>query len=160
VRKPVEELHEVLTPKVAGVVNLDEATRGLPLDLFVTFSSASSVLGAVGQADYATANAFLDQYAHHRATLVAKGERSGRSVTINWPWWEAGGMQLAVTSAASMSRRGLRPLATTQGLEALYRAVASGHPQIVVLAGRPQDARALMMNTTRRQRTENAMSLP
>ena len=53
--------------------DLDEATRGLPLDLFVTFSSASSVLGAVGQADYATAN--MDNLRERGLLIVGTPDR-------------------------------------------------------------------------------------
>jgi hypothetical protein len=35
--------------KVAGIENLDKATRGMALDAFVAFSSVSSLFGNVGQ---------------------------------------------------------------------------------------------------------------
>ena len=49
----------VLSPKVTGAWNLHQATRALPLDFFVMFSSIAALLGAPGQANYAAANAFL-----------------------------------------------------------------------------------------------------
>lgn len=39
VNKTTEEMQEVLAPKVRGLVNLDEATKELPLDFFILFSS-------------------------------------------------------------------------------------------------------------------------
>ena len=75
----------VFRPKVAGTWHLHDATRALPLDFFVMFSSISSLFGAAGQANYAAANAFLDAMAHHRRA----GGRRG--ISINWgPWGEAG----------------------------------------------------------------------
>src|SRR5690606_17792925 len=85
--KTEEELLEVFAGKVAGVVNLDEATAQDKLDFFAMFGSIAGVAGNVGQADYATANAFLDEYARRRAAWVEKGKRYGRSVTIDWPLW-------------------------------------------------------------------------
>ncbi|MFY0578017.1 SDR family NAD(P)-dependent oxidoreductase [Cystobacter fuscus] len=89
-KKPGREFSEVLTPKVAGFVNLDEATQDVDLDFFVTFSSGAAVAGNVGQADYAAANAFMDAYATYRQRLVAAGRRRGRTLSINWPLWAEG----------------------------------------------------------------------
>ncbi|QMU78257.1 SDR family NAD(P)-dependent oxidoreductase [Streptacidiphilus sp. PB12-B1b] len=83
--KSGRDFQDVLAPKVAGVVNLDAATRSLPLDFFVTFSSLCGVNGGVGQVDGAAANAFLDGYARYRQDLVAGGERFGHSQSVTWP---------------------------------------------------------------------------
>jgi NADPH:quinone reductase-like Zn-dependent oxidoreductase/acyl carrier protein len=61
-----ERLTRVLEPKAAGAWYLHELTADLPLDAFVLFSSATSLIGNRGQANYAAANAFLDQLAEAR----------------------------------------------------------------------------------------------
>ena len=69
-KKSTAELQQVLAPKVAGLIHLDEATQQQALDLFICFSSTSGAFGNPGQADYAAANAFMDQYAQYRQDLV------------------------------------------------------------------------------------------
>src|SRR5262249_45817752 len=57
---------KVLAPKVQGAWNLHHLTVALPLDFFVLFSSAVTVVGHPGQGSYAAANAFLDALARYR----------------------------------------------------------------------------------------------
>src|SRR5208337_232162 len=59
-------LLNVLRPKIAGAENLDELTRGLALDYFVLFSSATTVIGNPGQGAYVAANGFLEGLARQR----------------------------------------------------------------------------------------------
>jgi len=75
-QKNLQDVAAVLAPKVLGLVNLDTATKTLALDFFVVFSSLASVLGNIGQADYAAANAFMDAYASYRDQLVNQGRRT------------------------------------------------------------------------------------
>ncbi|MGB8190762.1 MAG: SDR family NAD(P)-dependent oxidoreductase, partial [Chitinophagaceae bacterium] len=51
-KKTAAEAAEVLAPKIAGVKNLDRATREDALDFMLLFSSVSGILSTVGQADY------------------------------------------------------------------------------------------------------------
>src|SRR5215475_626359 len=67
----VEQLDEttldrVMAPKVLGAWNLHEETLNERLDLFVMYSSMSSVLGNAGRANYVAGNAFLDGFAAYR----------------------------------------------------------------------------------------------
>ncbi|GGU56866.1 type I polyketide synthase [Kitasatospora aureofaciens] len=76
-----EEMARVLAPKVLGTVLLERLTaRDRPL--LVLCSSALAVTGAVGQADYTGANAFLDSF--------ATGTRT--AVSIGWDRWSQTGM--------------------------------------------------------------------
>ncbi len=139
IKKTSEELRDVLAPKVQGIVNLDAATAHLPLDFMAVFSSTSALFGNVGQADYATANAFMDRYAEYRNSLVQGGQRQGRTLSINWPLWAQGGMQIDTAHVQQMRDvLGLMPLTTQRGLEAFYRALRAGPAQVVVLEGEIQ----------------------
>nr|QLG04868.1 PulG [Streptomyces sp.] len=135
-KKSREEFARVLPPKVSGTVNLDEATRDLDLDFFVTFSSGAAVTGNMGQADYVAANAFMDAFAEYRQHLVALGERRGRTVSINWSLWAEGGMRPDATSEAMLRERfGITPLRREAGLEAFARCLRTSHHQVLVVAG-------------------------
>ncbi|WP_346172507.1 SDR family NAD(P)-dependent oxidoreductase [Streptomyces cuspidosporus] len=141
IRKTPEELARVLAPKVAGLVHLDELTRDQPLETFLCFSSASGAFGNPGQADYAAANAFMDAYADYRDRLVHAGLRSGRTVSVNWPLWEEGGMGAGGEAGERLRGLGLAPLDTARGLRALRCALAPednglDHGRLLVLAGR------------------------
>lgn len=144
-RLSTTELREALAAKVAGARNLDLATRRSPLDFFVQFSSMTARTGGVGQAAYATANAFLNEYAQYRHALEALGERSGRSLSIGWPYWAAdGGMKVSAETVDEMQRQGFAPLDAESGLKALKRALASDHPQLAVAYGKPAEIRAAL----------------
>ncbi|TDC65360.1 SDR family NAD(P)-dependent oxidoreductase, partial [Streptomyces hainanensis] len=131
-----EQVETVLRPKVDAALHLHELTQDLDLTAFVLFSSASGVLGAPGQANYAAANAFLD-------ALAARRRAHGLTATsIAWGLWaQAGGMtgRLNEHDIARMSRSGLTPLTTEQGL-ALLDAALTGHQPLVVAARVRTDA--------------------
>ena len=90
----MERFERVFSPKAQGAWNLHEATlaAGVNLDFFVLFSSISSVLGFVGQVNYAAANYFQDALAQYRrqqglpATAVnlgVLGQYAGLSRSVN-----------------------------------------------------------------------------
>ncbi|MEZ2221554.1 SDR family NAD(P)-dependent oxidoreductase [Rhizobium sp. RCC_161_2] len=126
----------ILAAKVTGTFNLDLATRDLGLDFLVLFSSISAAFGNPGQADYATGNAFMDAFAAHRNELALEGKRSGRTLSLNWPLWEEGGMALSDTHKALMRQTmGAWPLPAADGLTAFYQGLNSGYGQLLVLHG-------------------------
>lgn len=55
-----ETLAAVVLPKAVGVKELDEATRNDPLQCFVAYSSATTLIGNPGQGAYVLANAYLE----------------------------------------------------------------------------------------------------
>lgn len=54
------------------------ATKSLPLDFFVMFSSIASLLGNIAQSSYSAANLFMDSFASYRRSLGLPAN------TINW----------------------------------------------------------------------------
>ncbi|XP_069715553.1 phthioceranic/hydroxyphthioceranic acid synthase-like [Phaenicophaeus curvirostris] len=72
------DFQKVLSPKVAGTLNLHWATRGQELDYFVCYSSVTSFLGNATQANYAAANSFLDIFCLYRRNCGLTGQ------SINW----------------------------------------------------------------------------
>ncbi len=135
-KKTSDEFKEVLLPKVLGTVNLDEETKEIPLDFFVMFSSVAAVLGNVGQADYATANAFMDAYALARQKLVVLKKRQGRTLALNWPLWKEGGMQVDAATETLLKRTlNMMPLETQKGIEAFYQALGSEYAEVLVAQG-------------------------
>ncbi|XP_009327405.1 PREDICTED: lovastatin diketide synthase LovF-like [Pygoscelis adeliae] len=72
------DFQKVLSPKVAGTLNLHWATRGQELDYFVCYSSVSSFLGNSTQANYAAANSFLDVFCLYRRNCGLSGQ------SMNW----------------------------------------------------------------------------
>lgn len=135
--KTGEAFDAVLRPKVLGTLWLDWATRDDELDFFVTFSSLAAVVGNPGQADYATANCFMDYFASEREKLVRAGRRRGRSVSINWPLWDAGGMGVSGEVARLFATQfGVRPLDAKEGVSALETVLSNcAEPQVLVVRG-------------------------
>jgi len=135
-RKSSDEFIEVMAPKVKGMVNLDLATRDLDLDFFVLFSSIAGAAGNSGQADYSTANAFMDAYASYRNALVELKERKGQTLSINWPLWRDGGIHVDEEIEKTMMKNyGTVPMKTSTGIQALYKGLASKKNQVMVMEG-------------------------
>lgn len=134
--KKLNEFHRILLPKVSGTILLDLVTQHEPLDFMVFFSSIVSIMGNIGQSDYASANAFLDEFAVWRNQLVEQGLRSGNSISINWPYWQAGGMKMQPESIAAFANDcGLMPLTNEVGIKAFEYALKLQQGQVLVAHG-------------------------
>lgn len=134
-----ENIRAVLAGKASGAAHLHELTLDDPLDWFVLYSSAASVLGSPGQASYAAANAYLDALAHHRRALRRP------ALAINWGPWDNAGMASegyqgtqARRPRAGEDQRALRTatsaLDPADGLAQLERLMLEGQAQEIVLS--------------------------
>ena len=143
--KSADDFTAVIESKVRGAVSLDEATRTEALDFFVLFSSMAGVFGNVGQSDYAFANCFLDEFAGLREQRRARGERSGRTVSVNWPLWRNGGMrQTADFERLKLTEIGLAALEDEIGLGIFEVALQCCEPQLMGLVGQRDKVRSLI----------------
>jgi acyl carrier protein len=126
----VAAFQKVSRPKVIGGWLLHRLLENTPLDFFVLFSSAGSLLGQAGQGNYAAANSFLDALAHHR-------KAQGRpALSVNWGAWSglgfadtAGGQRLA----ARLALLGIRSLLPKQAVDVLERLLRLGSTQTVAI---------------------------
>ncbi|MDF6043848.1 type I polyketide synthase [Streptomyces sp. JH14] len=112
-----EQLDTVFRSKVYGTWLLHRAAEAQDgLDFFVGYSSLSSVLGPVGQANYAAGNAFIDDLMTRRSAAGAPG------LAIGWgPWAEVGmAANLSARSATGIESQGFRFLKPRTGARALW----------------------------------------
>ncbi|MET7671693.1 SDR family NAD(P)-dependent oxidoreductase [Micromonospora luteifusca] len=126
---------EVFAGKAQGAVRLAAALDGRKLSAFVLFSSASAVLGAAGQANYAAANGYLDGFAE---LLRIRGVPA---VSIDWgPWTPRAKGGLAATAAArrAADRLGVRALTDDEADEVLRSVLAAVPDRIVAAAVDPE----------------------
>ncbi|MFG2652937.1 SDR family NAD(P)-dependent oxidoreductase [Streptomyces sp. NPDC048436] len=130
--KSAEDVDRVLAPKVAGTLALAQALKDVPLDFVALFSSVSSVTGALGQADYSAANAFLDAFASSGALPQA------RVVSIGWGEWEWNGWKSGLDGYEPVLRefyeqhRDLFGIDFDAGWRYLLRALARPEPHVFV----------------------------
>jgi len=112
----------ILEAKLGGAVLLDRLTRDDPIELFVLFSSATTLLGAPGQGVYVAANLAVEALARRRR---AEGRPA---LAIAWgPIEDAGYLAERRDTREALSRRlGAKPIAAMQALSALPDIIASG----------------------------------
>ncbi|MFJ9622151.1 type I polyketide synthase [Streptomyces sp. NPDC101181] len=111
-------LERVWRGKAEGGWELHRATEGIPLDLFVVYSSAASLIGSPGQAAYASANAFCDG-------LVARRAAAGLPATgIHWGAWSE------VGRGQHLADRDFLTITPADGIDALERVLSAGYRQV------------------------------
>jgi NAD(P)-dependent dehydrogenase (short-subunit alcohol dehydrogenase family) len=123
-----EHLAAVMAAKAQGALNLHELARDCRLGYFVLYSSTASMLGSIGQANYAAANAVVD-------SVAAMRHRSGLSaLTVNWGAWAEVGMAASMDAhhRDRLSHAGIRFMSASQALAALSAAIRIGSWQAVI----------------------------
>ena len=108
-----ERFARVFGPKVDGGWHLHQSTRDLPLDFFVIFSSAVTILGSPGQANHVAASAFLDALAGYRR---AQGLPA---FSVEWGPWSLVGAAANSEVSERLLKRGILPMSPDQGISAL-----------------------------------------
>ncbi len=134
--KTIEEMAAVLAPKLFGTMHLDEITKDIDLDFFVTFSSLAAVGGNAGQCDYSYANHFMDSFAFRRDQLKNNAQRSGKTISLNWSLWADGGMKLdEQTKLLFKKNLEIKPLSIETGIKAFKKGLEYFNCQLAVLEG-------------------------
>jgi acyl transferase domain-containing protein/acyl carrier protein len=120
-------LRTVMDPKIQGTWNLHLQTQAKAIDFFLMFSSAASVLGSPGQANYAAANAFMDAVTHLRRSQGLPAQ------SINWGPWSEIGMAAQRDLGEKLEKKGIAGLTPAQGMVALERVMKRNDPQVALL---------------------------
>ena len=125
-----ERFERVLWPKILGAWHLHRATMHRDLDFFTLFSSRVGVMGNPGQANHASANAFLDQLAGHRRALGLPGQ------AIAWGAWSDIGEAAEQRDRIDRQRSALggRWFTPQQGMRAFDRLVRQDATTSVVMS--------------------------
>ncbi len=112
----------VIRPKLAGALALDRLTRGDTLDIFILFSSITTVLGTPGQASYIAANAALE------ALVERRGAEGLPALAVMWgPIGDAGYLARETRVSSMLSKMmGTPHMRAAQALEALPGLLRSG----------------------------------
>jgi acyl transferase domain-containing protein/acyl carrier protein len=120
----------VMAPKVTGAWILHRLTAGLPLDLFVLFSSASTLFGPPGQGNYVAANSFLDALAHYRRA------RGLPALSVGWGPWAGAGMAVATRALRSgaPAAGGVRWITRDHGRALLAHVVREDVARVAVMS--------------------------
>jgi NADPH:quinone reductase-like Zn-dependent oxidoreductase/acyl carrier protein len=123
-----ERFEKVMAPKVDGAWLLHVLSQDQPLDFFILFSSAVSMLGSAGQGNHVAACAFEDALAHHRHDLGLP------ALSINWgPWGEIG----AATQGGVSQRlqlKGFHLIEPQQGLRVFEHLLWRDRAQVGVMS--------------------------
>ncbi|CAM4460171.1 MAG: hypothetical protein LEGION0403_FIIPPAGN_01330 [Legionella sp.] len=122
-----QDFEQVFVAKIQGACNLHRLSEELipELEQFVMFSSISSLLGTPGQANYAAANAFLDNLAHYRVQAGLP------ALSINFGPWQQVGMTRDL--AESWSAYGIHNISEALGLAALNQAMSGAFAQLCLM---------------------------
>jgi acyl carrier protein len=122
------DFHDVLRPKIAGAWNLHRHTLDRALDFFIMYSSATTLFGNEGQANYVAANLYLEALADYRRGLGLPALAVG--------WGAIGDVghlaRNAVVARMLAERLGVKLLAPTRALDRMEEAIRSGAPQIAL----------------------------
>lgn len=118
----------VMRPKIEGAWNLHQLTLEYPLDFFVMFSSAASLIGSPGQGNYAAANAFMDALAHYRRSL------GHPALSINWGRWAEVGQATRQDRSERLDFRGFAGMKPQEGLMILGDLLRQSAAQVGVMS--------------------------
>ncbi|MDH5548248.1 MAG: SDR family NAD(P)-dependent oxidoreductase, partial [Gammaproteobacteria bacterium] len=132
-----DKFRAVYAAKVDGTWNLHYASRKLPLDFFLLYSSISSIFGPPGQANYSAANSFLDVFSHYRRY------NNLPATVINWPPVNNTGMASHIDkSKNNIYTKFVQPIEKAKLPDYLNKILGSSEPQISVISFNDQAIRS------------------
>ena len=119
--------NQVINPKIFAAWNLHKVLLDFPIDFFVLFSSTGSTLVSMGQAAYASGNAFLDALSHYRL------QKGLPALSINWGPWAEVGMAAKLNLVEHYRQRGMESVTPASGMAVMDRLMWQNISQSIVL---------------------------
>ncbi len=146
----IVRLQAVLRPKLGGALALDALTRDDPIELFLLFSSATTLIGAPAQGAYVAANMTLEALARRR-------KAEGRSaLAVAWgPIADVGYLAERPETRDALARRlGAKPSSAAEALAGLPAMISSGLPVVAFAETNWNEARRFLPILARRMFSE------
>ncbi|WP_289045450.1 type I polyketide synthase [uncultured Olleya sp.] len=120
-----EQIFNVMQAKALGAWNLHRALLEHKLDFFICYSSISSMLGNISQANYAAANAYVDGLVQYRRSHDLPG------LSINWGViGDTGLVARDPKLRQHLAQFGLNPIYSEDGLDCMLTALCEAQQHI------------------------------
>ncbi|MBE9223258.1 SDR family NAD(P)-dependent oxidoreductase, partial [Cyanobacterium stanieri LEGE 03274] len=119
-----EKIAKVMAAKVMGVNNLHQLTLDDNLDFFILYSSVASMVGSIGQGNYAMANSYLDSFASYRQSLGLPG------ISINWGAFSVG---MAKATQENLTSVGIETISPQKGIAMIGDLINYPHSTVGVV---------------------------
>ncbi len=122
------DFHDVLRPKIPGAWNLHHHTLDQELDFFIMYSSATTLFGNEGQANYVAGNSYVEALAEYRRGLGLP------ALAVAWgAIGDVGHLaRNAVVARMLGERLGVKLLAPARALDRMEDVIRSGAPQVAL----------------------------
>jgi acyl carrier protein len=127
--KSEEVFASVLMPKVQGSQNLEALVQRFRPAWVMLCSSIGALEGQMGQSDYACANRFMDEWVKQKSSSATQYH------SVNWPYWQEGGMQLPPHFVAAMEKAGIKGISNEEGKAAFRAALQAQETQTILFKG-------------------------
>ncbi|NIM15446.1 MAG: SDR family NAD(P)-dependent oxidoreductase [Candidatus Aminicenantes bacterium] len=130
-RRTREASERIFAAKIKGTLVLDALLRDMELDFFILCSSINSILPIFGQVGYCGANAFMDAFAHYKAS---QDSACPTVISINWTRWQSIGIAtIAEEYHKNLTGEDLTGgLSTGEGVETFSRIPGNRLTQVIV----------------------------
>ncbi|MGU3493770.1 SDR family NAD(P)-dependent oxidoreductase, partial [Xanthobacteraceae bacterium A53D] len=150
-----QDIAAVLAPKTRGLLALRECLAGQAPRFVLLLSSAQSLIGAPGQANYAAASGFMAAYAGHWAEKVPY-----RVQVLDMGFWGETGRVATPYYRQTLGAQGIGAIGTREGIDTILAALASPHPRLVPLKATAELMAALHLKPVPARAGDSPAALP
>lgn len=140
--REIDEVKNVLRPKVEGLQVLTKIFHRKKLDFFVAASSLTAIAGGVGQVDYCAANIYLDNCLAQKPLKQCE-----RTLTINWNAWRSIGMAANIGQTMHCQLYAGNSITPEKGIAIFDALLKAPYNQVIVSYYSPENEKKRIKNT-------------